>query len=97
MSLHIKAILGLGELFVANEMNFGMNHATDAGSIALLVDLQSTTSRQLLPHSLDVRKVSALTDNYWTEDFINYDAQVWNTSDKNIKPTICQVQIYGHM
>ena len=39
--LHCKAVLGWGATW-ANEINFGMNHAPVAGSIAQPVDQQSS-------------------------------------------------------
>ena len=40
MMQHYKALLGGSGMNVANEMNFGVNHAPGAGYIARPVDLQ---------------------------------------------------------
>ena len=39
--LHYKAVLGLQQPWLINEMNFCMKHAPGAGSITQLLNLQS--------------------------------------------------------
>ena len=47
--LHCKAILGPGTTG-ANEMNFVVNHAPDAGSIGRPVDQRATTELHMPSH-----------------------------------------------